>query len=380
MTQVYLDFNATTPLWPSVKEAMIQAMDHVGNPSSVHSFGRASRKVLEETRTELLKAVNGLQASVIFTSGGTEANNLAIQGFVRHRKRVGLEPHVFVSATDHDSTRDSFDDRRLIPVTTTGILDLEHLETQLSSLRTHDVRASILVSVSYAQNETGVIQPLAPLRAIAQKYGAMLHTDASQAFGKIPIDFTDLDVDLMTVSAHKIGGPSGIGALIIRDGVLLESIKRGGGQEQGHRPGSQNLIGIAGFKAAIQEVTQYSWDPVQHMKQKLERALREISPESQIFGSTQDRLPNTTMIHMPEVLNETQVMAFDLAGFAVSAGAACSSGKVKASPSLLAMGVSEETAQSALRISLGWTTQEKELENFIKVWEDLYTRTRRKDS
>ncbi len=362
----YLDWNATAPLRPEAVAAMSEALRRWGNPSSVHRRGRAARQIIERAR----EAVAGLlgdadPSDVIFVSGGTEANHLALLGAGRER--------VLVSAVEHDSVRSAVPAAEIIPVGPDGIVALDALDRLLGA----DLRPA-LVSVMYANNETGVIQPIAEIASIARRHGALFHCDAVQAAGKIALEVGAIGADLVTLSAHKIGGPPGVGALVVTGGVDLAPLLRGGGQEHRRRAGTENLPGIAGFAAAAAaaavEIAVY--DEVATLRDGLEAEIAAIAPEAVVLGAAAPRLPNTSAIAMPGVAAETQVVALDLDGVMVSAGAACSSGKVGPSHVLAAMGVGPEIAASTIRVSLGWSSNEAEIDHFLRAWTALYRRCR----
>lgn len=367
MTQaIYLDYNATAPIRPEARDAVIAALSVTGNPSSIHGFGRAARRLVEDSRDAVAALVGLAPAQIIFTSGGTEANAMALRGSVTAGRRV------LVSAIEHPSVLASAGGE-LIPALADGRIDLAALESMLAG----DERPT-LVSVMAANNETGVIQPVAEAAALARKHGALIHCDAVQAAGKIPLSFDALDVDMLSLSAHKIGGPSGIGALAVRDGVVVPALLRGGGQERSRRSGTENLPGIAGFGAAAiaarSKLGEYA--ALAGLRDALESRILEICPSATIFGRLAPRLANTSCIAMPGVPAETQLMGFDLAGIAVSAGSACSSGKVTASHVLSAMGVSDDEAGSAIRISLGWDSTPQHVDAFVAAWKAVFQRAR----
>jgi cysteine desulfurase len=360
---VYLDHNATTPMRPQAIAAMAEVMRAVGNASSVHGFGRAMRARVDRGRESIAALVGARAADIVFTGGGTEANNAVLRAAGRRR--------VIVSAIEHDSVRLAVADAELVPVTTEGAIDLAALESLLAR---SDEPA--LVSVMLANNETGVIQPVAEVARIGRAASALVHCDAVQAAGKIVVDMSDLGVDYLTVSAHKLGGPQGVGAIAVRPGVPFETVQRGGGQERGRRAGTENVAGIAGFGVAADIAAQALRQGVVlgGLRDKMEHALVQVAPTAHVFGADAARLPNTSCVSMPGVTAQTQLMALDLAGIAVSAGSACSSGKVRPSHVLAAMGASEAEAASGLRVSLGWTTQASDIERFVAAWSDLYRR------
>ena len=357
----YLDHNATSPLRPAAFDVMVEALRAGGNPSSVHRTGRKARAFIDKARREIASLVGARPAEIIFTSGGTEANNLGLSGASRRR--------VLVSAIEHDSVRRAVPQAEVLPVDGEGVVDLAALEAALAASA-----EPALVSVMLANNETGVLQPIAEVVRLARSVGALVHCDAVQGTGKIPVDLRDLGVDYLSLSAHKLGGPTGAGALVVRSGAHLSPDRLGGGQESNRRAGTENVAGIAGFGAAAAEASSYL--DVTGLRDRLELALVQIAPEMKIFGSKTPRVGNTACISMPGVPAETQVMAFDLAGVCISAGAACSSGKVQRSPVLAAMGVPAADAACAIRISLGWNTESADIDCLIAAWQDLYIRVR----
>jgi cysteine desulfurase len=365
----YLDHNAGSPLRPEAFDAMAEALRGGGNPSSVHRVGRQARHFVDAARREVAALVGALPAEVVFTSGGSEANNMAIAGSLRGR--------LLVSAVEHDSVSKAAPKAEVIPVDAEGVVDLGALDRLLSVSD-----APALVSVMFANNETGVLQPIADVVRLARKAGALVHCDAVQAAGKAPVDLHGLGVDYLSLSAHKLGGPTGVGALLVRSGVPFAPDRRGGGQESNRRAGTENVAGIAGFGAAAKAAHQglvVGGPVVEGLHHRLEAALLAIAPAARIFGAGAPRLGNTTCISMPGVKAETQVMALDLAGVCVSAGAACSSGKVQRSTVLLAMGVQDAVAETAIRISFGWNTQSRDIDCLIAAWRDLYIRAGQSD-
>jgi len=360
----YLDHNATSPLRPAALEAMIEALRLGGNPSSVHRAGRKARSLIEAARRQVATLVGAAPDEVVFTSGGTEANNMALPGSGRRR--------VLISAVEHESVRSAATGAGVVPVDAEGVVDLAALERRLDE---SDVPA--LVSVMLANNETGVIQPLADIVRLARKAGALVHCDAVQAAGKIPVDLHGMGADYLSLSAHKLGGPTGVGALVVREGAPFVSSRRGGGQESNRRAGTENLSGIIGFGVAAEEAGRHV--DVAKLRDELELSLLAVAPRARILGAGAPRLPNTTCITMPGVSAETQVMAFDLAGVCVSAGAACSSGKVHRSPVLAAMGADDSVAAAAIRISLGWNSRPEDIERLIGAWQALYLRVGKSD-
>jgi cysteine desulfurase len=359
----YLDWNATAPLRPEAAAAMSEALGRWGNPSSVHRRGRAARQIIERAREAVAGLLGDVDPSgVIFVSGGTEANHLALLGACRER--------VLVSAIEHDSVRHAVPGAEIIPVGPEGIVDLDALDRLLGA----DERPAV-VSVMYANNETGVIQPIAEVAAIARRHDALFHCDAVQAAGKVPLEAGAMGADLVTLSAHKIGGPLGVGALVATGGVDLVPLLRGGGQEHRRRAGTENLPGIAGFAAAAAAEVALC-ERVAALRDGLEAEIATIASDAVVLGAAAPRLPNTSAIAMPGVAAETQVVALDLEGVMVSAGAACSSGKVGPSHVLAAMRVDPEIAASTIRVSLGWSSSEAEIDHFLRTWTALYRRCR----
>ncbi|MBM3643809.1 MAG: cysteine desulfurase [Alphaproteobacteria bacterium] len=364
MTHVYLDHNASAPLRPTARDAMVEAMRAGGNPSSIHGIGRASRALVELARRQIAARVGARPSEVVFTSGGTEANSLALTGARRSR--------LLVSAVEHDSVRRAVPGAEQIAVDRDGVLELADLERRLAQ-----PGEPALVSVMLANNETGVLQPVVEAARLARRAGALMHVDAVQALGKVPVDLHGLGVDYLSLSAHKIGGPAGVGALVVRDGAPFLADRLGGGQERGRRAGTENVVGIAGFGAA--SLADFPVETLAVWRDKMESALTALAPGAMVYGRAAPRLATTSCVGMPGVLASTQVMALDLAGIAVSAGAACSSGKVQRSAVLAAMGVGGGEAAEAIRVSLGWNTSEPDIERLIAAWRDLYIRLSHSD-
>ena len=369
--RVYFDWNATTPLRREAREAMAAAWDLGGNPSSVHAEGRQARRLVEAARASIAAAVGALPRNVIFTSGGTEANALALTPGLRRGTGPAVE-RLAVSAIEHASVlaggRFPSATISTIGVTGSGVLDLDWLRAALAG------GPPALVSVMAANNETGALQPVREAAEIVHAAGGLLHVDAIQAFGKIRLDISDINADLVTVSAHKLGGPKGVGAVILAEGLQgFEPLLRGGGQELGRRAGTENVAGIAGFGAAVRAAGDgLDGEAVRlaGLRNRLETGLRQ-TPDVMVFSSDVERLPNTTLFTVPGLRAETAVIGFDLAGIAVSSGSACSSGKVQPSHVLEAMGVGPELAQGAVRLSLGWSTSEADVDFCIEAWRKL---------
>jgi cysteine desulfurase len=332
----------------------------VGNASSVHQFGRKVRQKIEQARQDVADFFKSSPAGVIFTSGATEANHLALCGF---------EGHVIISTVEHDSIDQARLDRTLCPVDRHGVINLEALE---DLLRNH--QEPVLVSVMAANNETGVVQPLNQVIELAKRYGAFVHCDAVQAIGRLPLPWEG--IDMISLSAHKLGGPQGVGALVMRTEVALKAQVRGGGQERSFRSGTENFLGILGLAAALKMAKDQDWEPIKTIRDTLERRLKEKCPDVVFLANEVPRLPNTALIVMKGVKSATQVMNFDLAGIALSAGAACSSGKVKSSRVLKAMGVPEALADCSIRVSLGITSPSDLVDRFLETWIEIYQRAK----
>ena len=356
--RTYLDYNATAPLRPSVRDAMANALSTAANPSSIHREGVAARRVVTTARAKLAAVLNIPAHAVVFTSGGTEANNTVLGSF--------SDVAVFISAIEHDSVRNATVNPVILPVDTQGRLKLDVLEAQLAA----STDARKLVSVMLANNETGVLQDIPAIAKICHAHGADLHTDATQAFGKLPLDMMTLGADYLTLCGHKVGAPVGVGAIVGLGLNRLQPLLRGGAQEQRLRAGTENVLAIAGLAALLDEydacVRDYENTAI--WQTQLEDAL----PEAVVYSGDAPRLYNTLCLGMPGVAAETQLLAFDLDGIAVSAGSACSSGKVTASPVLTAMGAAEPA--QAIRVSTGWNTTENDITHFIKAWRRLYQR------
>jgi cysteine desulfurase len=374
-TRSYLDWNATAPMREAAKAAFAAAAALVGNPSSVHAEGRAARALLEAARDQVAALVGAQPGNVVFTASGTEANMLALTPAIETADEKRPRSRLFLSAIEHASVRaggrfprDAIEE---LPVRPDGTLDLAALTAAIAKA------PRPLVSLMLANNETGIIQPVAEATAIVHAAGGLIHVDAVQAVGRIPCDITALGADLLTLSAHKIGGAKGVGALIrARDDIHFpDPLVRGGGQERGLHAGTENVAGIAAFGAAAAAATAGRADEAAHMtslRDELEAGLLGITPDAAIFGrDAAARLPNTTLFALPAIKAETAVIAFDLEGIAVSSGAACSSGKVQASHVLAAMAVSGPLQRGAIRVSLGWTSSIADVEKFLSAWRKL---------
>jgi cysteine desulfurase len=374
MTRSYLDWNATAPLRPEARAAMMIALESVGNPSSVHAEGRQARRLVENAREQVAALVGALPKNVVFTSGGTEANMLALTPAIDVDGDRSPRQRLLVSAIEHASVRSggrfAAADLEEIPVTPHGDVEIVGLTVRLQQLAADGV-GRLLVSVQAANNETGVIQRVPEIARLVHECNGLLHVDAVQAPGRIPCDFKAFGCDLLSLSGHKIGAPQGTGALIMREGIHVAPLITGGGQERGYRAGTENVAAIAGFGAAATVLMQEGdthTDRMRSLRARLETGLQTIAPETVIFGAARERLPNTSLFAIPGVKAETALIALDLDGVAVSSGSACSSGKVAPSHVLAAMGISPELARGAIRISIGHTTTETEIEMFLSTW------------
>jgi cysteine desulfurase len=374
--RIYLDWNATAPLRPQARAAAAGALAACGNPSSVHAEGRAVRRLIEEARESVAALVGAEPRNVVFTSGGTEANMMALSPFLETAPQAEPRDRLVMSAIEHPSVlaggcfpREAIE---TVPVTADGRLDLAALERQLAALAARGRRRP-LVSVMLANNETGVVQPVAQAAALAHAAGGLCHVDAIQGAGRISCNINELEADLLTLSGHKIGAPKGVGAVIKRDQGLhfADPLIKGGGQERGARAGTENVAGIVGFGAAACAARRALAEEGARMtalRDRLEAGLKARMPEAVVFGAGAERLPNTTLFAVPGIKAETAVIALDLDGIAVSSGAACSSGKVQPSHVLAAMGAAAPLAQGAIRVSLGPATAESEVDRFLDAW------------
>jgi len=350
---------------------MLEALETGGNPSSVHACGRAARKLVERARAQVAGLISARSQDIVFTSGGTEANATAIAGLPAQSLIVG--------STEHDSVRQPAQAAGKpvieLPVGPTGVADMGALETLLES-----APSPALVCLMLANNETGVLQPVQEAAEIVHRHGGLLHCDAIQAAGRLPLDVAALGADSLSLSGHKIGAPPGVGALWLRPGLTPRPLIVGGGQELGRRAGTEAVPAIAGFGAAAEAAAGLpeSAGCLQHLRDRLENDIAAFAPDAIIAGRRTDRLGNTSAIGMPGMAAETQVMAFDLEGISVSAGAACSSGKVKVSHVLLAMGLEPDVAGCVIRVSLGRMTTEQDIDRFVDVWRSMYERRARR--
>jgi len=360
--RTYLDYNATAPLRPEAKVAMIAALDVVGNPSSVHAEGRRARAVVESARESIARLVGAKPSEIVFTSGATEANNWVV-----------AQPWatILTSGVEHDSVlapvRSGRSEIVMLPLDQHGVVSVKEVAEHVLP---RSFSGPSLVALQLANNETGVVQPVGKIAELARSHGLRVHTDAVQAAGRVAIDFAALDVDTLALSAHKLGGPKGIGALVIRDHIDLVPSLRGGGQERHRRAGTENVAAIAGFGAAAEAALRdlQAVTAIQALRDQLEADIKRISPGAVIIGDGATRLGNTTALALPGKLAETLVIRLDLAGIAVSAGSACSSGKVGASHVLEAMGLGHDIAAGTIRISLGPATMKDDIAAFLTAW------------
>ncbi len=364
--RIYLDYNATTPLYPTVIEGMASALQHTGNPSSIHYEGRQSRKMIEQARAQIAKCVGCQPKQVIFTSGATEANNMILKGYAPHRR-------ILVSAIEHPSVLHSGVDVEVIPVLPTGLIDLDALKRLLES----DSRPT-LVSIMMVNNETGTIQPIEDIVALLKNYDCLFHSDSVQALGRIPLDFSTMGANFITLSAHKIGGPQGIGALIMAQGLNPPKLIHGGGQERLQRAGTENVIAIHGFgiaasKIAAEDIPSFQ-EKLKNYRHQIEKALKASYPSIIINACDSPRVGNTLSISIDGLDTSMLLINLDLEGISVSAGSACSSGSVHTSHVLKAMGHTDSLAKNSLRISMGWDTTQQDIDAFIEAWGNIIGR------
>lgn len=366
-TALYFDYNATAPLKESVRDLVYTLLSAPGNASAPHGFGREARKHVERAREQIAALIGVPAPQIIFNSGATEGNNTVLQSFKGAR--------ILIEATAHPSVLQAAPEAELIPVDNSGLIDLEAYEALLTSGKT-----PALVSATFVNNETGVIQPIGKLAKLAKKHGALFHCDAVQAAGREAINMPRLHIDYLTLSAHKIGGPQGAGALAVGSsgGSCLDfpRLLYGGGQERRHRAGTENVAAIAGFGLAAELALkdQDEFQKLAGLRDKLETALKEIAQATVFFGQDAPRVANTSCFALPGLPSKTQLINLDLAGIAVGSGAACSSGAAHGSHVLAAMGASRAAIDSALRVSLGWGTTPDNIDRFIDVWSQIYAR------
>jgi len=364
-TPVYCDYNAGAPIRAEAAVAMSRALAAGGNPSSVHSVGRRMRAMIEDARERIASALDASAENVVFTSGATEALHLALTS-------TGAAS-LIVSAVEHDAVFEhagrALKAERTAPVNGDGVIDLDVLGALLET-----APKPAFVAVQLANNETGVIQPIAAVAALCREHGALLLVDAAQAFGRIPVSIADLDATYLVVSSHKLGGPPGAGALVLAPGAPFVTTRFGGGQERGRRPGTENGAALAGFATAVEWVLQDLDAEAKRVATLRDRFEAELPRDAVVFGVNAPRLPNTSNFALPGLNAETSVIAMDLEGVAVSSGAACSSGKVRSSRVLAAMGVAPELAKAALRVSFGHESKESDVDEALNAFAKIAAR------
>jgi cysteine desulfurase len=380
MSPIYLDYNATTPMDPRALESMIPYMrERYGNPSSIHSYGSRAKAALDESRERVSDLISTKPKEIFFTSGGSESNNAAIIGAAYALKEKGN--HLITTKIEHASILETF--RFLanhgFKVTLLGVN--EHGLIDLDELRESIIDETILVSVMFANNETGVLMPIKEIAALVKEKGIVFHTDAIQASGKIDISLNDISVDLISISSHKMYGPKGVGALCIRNGLRIDPFIHGGGQERGRRSGTENVPAIVGFGKACEIVKeelkgQESEVRIKAMRDRLHKGITDTIDRLRLNGHPEIRLPNTLNLSFEDVEGESLVMSLDLEGIAVSTGSACSEGNVDPSHVLLAMGLSKQQASSSIRFSLGRFNEEKDVDRVLEVLPGIVDRIR----
>jgi len=393
-TPVYCDYNAGAPVRAEAAVAMSRAMAAGGNASSVHAIGRRARALVEDAREKIAAALDASAENVVFTSGATEALHLALDAFIANARRLTpprsathnvyddetgalveeyapYVPSLLVAETEHDAVfahanaRDAF----RVEVTRDGLIDLAALERLLT-----EAEKPALVAVQLANNETGVVQPIAKVAALCREHGALLLVDAAQAFGRIPVSIAALDAAYLVVSSHKLGGPPGVGALVLAPGAPFDATRFGGGQERGRRPGTENMPAIVGFATAVEWAVRDRDADAKRLAAMRDRFEATLPKDAVIFGANAPRLPNTSNFALPGLAAETAVIAMDLEGVCISSGAACSSGKVRSSRVLAAMGVAPELAKAALRVSFGHESKESDVDEALNALTKVATR------
>jgi len=377
-SRIYLDWNATAPLLPCVRDALLHAFDLSGNPSSVHKEGRAARMAVESARRNVANLVGAQASHVVFTSGATEAANLVLTPDYKMGRSALRIGRLYVSAIEHPAVREggrfSKDNVTEIAVTSDGVMDLDALKKLLED---HDKTTGLpMVAVMLVNNETGIVQPVAEAARLVHAAGGLMVVDAVQAAGRVPIDIQALDADFLFVSSHKIGGPKGVGALVTRgEAMMPKALIHGGGQEKGHRSGTENTTAIIGFGAAaafvLDELVERN-AAIATLRERLETGMRKAAVDVIIHGAEVERVANTTFFTLPSLKAETGQIAFDIEGIALSAGSACSSGKVGESHVLTAMG--KDPKLGGLRISLGVSTSEAEIDLALAAFEKIASR------
>ncbi|MEI7669108.1 MAG: cysteine desulfurase family protein [Pseudomonadota bacterium] len=355
----YLDYNATAPARPEVIAEINKIYEMPLNASSVHNEGRIAKSIIDKSRNKIAEIIGVFASEIIFTASGTEANNWVIKSFSKNP--------IIVSAIEHLSILKAIDNPLIIPVTSEGIIDLLALEKIIATQPTN-----FMASVMLANNETGVIQPIKEIAEIVHKFGGILHVDAVQAYGKIAINFNDLNCDIMTISAHKMGGIIGAAALIIKNNIPIKPMLLGGGQEKNRRAGTENIVAISAFSKASELIDLSQMNNLRIWLNKMEEEITLLG--GKIIGKNSPRIPNTSCIFMPNVSSETQIISFDLEGISISAGSACSSGRIEASHVLKAMNLPDTEINNTIRLSAGWNTSEDEINKFSKIWKKIFER------
>ena len=359
----YLDYNASAPMIKEVKDCIIEVLDKTGNPSSIHSSGREVKKILEISRKSIAKLINCQKKNVIFTSGATEANNLALNGYNTK----------IISSVEHDSVKNQ-KNTLAVDVNSSGYINLEKLE---NIAKEYSSKENVIISVMFANNETGIIQPIENIIKISKKYNLPFHTDAVQAIGRISINFEKLGIDMMTMSSHKIGGPNGSGALAVSSkNRILAPLFLGGQQEDSLRSGTEPYLSIAGFGEAAKHVNVEKMINLKSIRKQFEKILKNANLGIKIVGENSNRLPNTFMMHVPNISAENLLMALDIEGFDLSTGSACSSGKAEPSKVLISMGYSEKIASGSLRVSLGINNRVCQSEDLVFAIKKIMKRFR----
>ncbi|GAV24299.1 cysteine desulfurase NifS [Carboxydothermus islandicus] len=379
MERIYLDHGATTPLAREVLEEMMPYLtEKFGNPSSIHAFGREARKAIEDAREKVAKAINASDpGEIVFTGGGTEADNLAIKGIARAYKHKGN--HIITSAVEHHAVLDAClalqkegFEVTVLPVDEYGMVSVEDVKKAITD-------KTILITIMHANNEVGTIQPIAEIGEIAREKGIYFHTDAVQTVGKIPVDVKELKVDLLSLSAHKIYGPKGVGALYVRKGLKLEPLANGGGQERKRRPGTENVAGIVGLGKAIElavaEMPEES-ARLTKLRDKLIKGVLDKIPYVRLNGHPTKRLPHNANFSVEFVEGESMLLMLDMKGIAASSGSACTSGSLDPSHVLLAMGIPHEVAHGSLRLTLGKANTEEQIDYVLEVLPGIVERLR----
>jgi cysteine desulfurase len=372
-SRIYADYNATAPLRPEAKAAMAAALELAGNPSSVHAEGRRARALVEGAREAVAAAVGACRDDIAFTSGGTEAVGAAIRGTLTAMDEGAA---LLTSAIEHDAVT-SIAGVAGWPVNRDGLVELDWLRDAVKML-VEEKSDRPLVSLMLVNNETGVIQPVAEAAEIVHAAGGLIHCDAIQALGKIDVSVIELEVDYLSLSAHKIGGPQGMGAFYVKPRAPFRAVQTGGGQEFGRRAGTENVAGIAGFGAAAEAALAGlgNYQTLAEARDAMEATLKAAAPALKVHGEAAPRVAGVSCFGVEGLPSETQVMGLDLAGFAVSAGSACSSGKVKPSRVLTAMGLGDTAARSAIRASFGWASKAEEFEALATAWIKMAARAR----